>query len=58
MDKIKRNMNREDIIKIIEEVFDREIYSEVGYFLGCPTSDVKGKDDFLKEVNERLKEIE
>lgn len=51
-------MNREEIIKIVEEVFDREIYSEVDYVMGCPTSNVKGKKDFLKEVDERLKEIE
>lgn len=47
----------EEILKIIEEAFDNQIGSEAWDDFGTPMSEVTGKSFFLKEVEEKLKNI-
>ena len=50
-------MNEQDILRIVEESFDTHVYATAtGWsFDGTPTGDLKGKDDFINEITEKLR---
>ena len=50
-------MNENDILKIVEDAFDDQI--EVDGWLDCgePKATLLGKEFFMKQVTEKLKEL-
>ena len=51
-------MKREEIMKIVEDAFDNQISAEGWNDYGTPMANIVGKQDFLKEIAEKLNEKE
>lgn len=47
-------MELEDLMIIIEETFSEEIFAELDNFAGDPFATIKGKEEFLNSLREKL----
>ena len=50
-------MKNEDILKIVEETFSEEVYSEGWSDFGTSMSTLRGKESFMKSLSEKLKNM-
>ncbi len=45
----------EQVIELVKQAFDENVSASVGDYFGSPSAHIEGKDNFLKDLETKLK---